>query len=66
MNSIANKYEVRNLGCDVWRPATEQEIAMTMKSSRYHEWNGYLTTGNWTTNLGMGRDVREFRCTVSR
>jgi hypothetical protein len=66
MNATSSNYEVRNLGSDAWRPATEQEIAVAMKSSRYEEWNGNFTTGNWTTNLGMGRDVRQFRCTVAR
>jgi|688.fasta_scaffold2092329_1 hypothetical protein len=66
MNAITSTYEVRNLGADAWRPATEQEIEVALKSSRYEEWDGCRMTGNWTTNLGMGRDVRQFRCTVSR
>lgn len=66
MNATASKHEVRNLGSEVWRPATEQEISVALKSSRRQEWSGGIITGNWTTILGMGRDVREFRCTASR
>ena len=66
MNATASKYEVRNLGSEVWRHATEQEISVALKSSRRQEWSGGIITGNWTTSLGMGCDVREFRCTVSR
>jgi hypothetical protein len=64
MNATATKYEVCQLGSDSWRPATEQEIAVALRSGRYTEWKDNRPTGNWSTLLGIGRDVRNFRCTV--
>lgn len=66
MNADGNKYEVKNVGSDSWRPATESEIAQAMRTtSRYYEWKGHRMTDTWTCIMGLASSLREFRCTAA-
>jgi|688.fasta_scaffold2407967_2 hypothetical protein len=61
-----NTYEVRNYGSDVWRPATEAEIAQAMRTlNKCHRWEGYRMTRDWTCVMGLAGDMRQFRCTAN-
>jgi hypothetical protein len=66
MTSSTKTYEVRQLGSDVWRAATEAEIATAIITvNKCYRWHGNRMTEDWTCTMGLGRDVREFRCTAA-